>query len=66
MKCLPLNRDVDICVSVDVKLIYKKSNQDDLENELRRKNTHARAKHLGDGFEAHIARTVLEALSSND
>ena len=67
MKCIPLSHDVDICVSGDVKLIYKKkTTNDDLENELRRLNAQARAKHLGAGFESHIARTVMEKLSSNE
>ena len=66
MKCLPLNRDVDICVSVDVKLICKKAADDDLENELRRLDDQARARHLGAGFETLIAQAVVDELCPKD
>lgn len=66
MKCLQLSRDVDICVSVDVKLIYKKPANDNLEDELRRLDAQARAKHLGAGFESLIAQTIADELSPKD
>lgn len=66
MKCLPLEDDIDICVSVEVKLIYKKSAGDDLEVELRRIDTRSRAKHLGAGFEDRIARAVVDELTRKE
>lgn len=66
MKCLQLSRDVDICVSVDVKLIHKKPANDNLEDELRRLDAQTRAKHLGAGFESRIAQTIADELSPKD
>ena len=66
MKCLSLNSDIDVCVSVDVKLIYKKPGSGDLDDELRRIDDRSRAKHLGTGFEARIAQTIADELAGRD
>jgi len=64
MKCLPIEDRVDVCVSVDVKLIYRKPGQGDLRSELLRKEVQLKARHIGSQHEAAIAETVRQALAA--
>ena len=64
MKCLPIEDRVDVCVSVDVKLIYRKPGRGDLRDELIRKEAQLKARHIGSQHEAAIAETVRQALTT--
>jgi hypothetical protein len=64
MKCLPIEDRVDVCVSIDVKLIYRTPGRGDLRAELIRKEAQLKARHIGSQHEATIAETVRQALAT--
>jgi hypothetical protein len=64
MKCLPIEGRVDVCVSVDVKLIYRTPGRGDLRAELIRKEAQLKARYIGSQQEAAIAETVRQALAT--
>jgi hypothetical protein len=66
MKCLPLHEFVDLCVSVDVKLIYRKPGTGDLRFELVRREAQLKAQHVGRTQEAAIAEAVRTAMAEED
>ncbi|MCU0561351.1 MAG: hypothetical protein MUD16_14305 [Desulfobacterales bacterium] len=62
MKCLPVNARVDVCVSVDVKLIYRQPASGDLREEVVRREARLKASYAGTCHEAQIAEAVRAAL----
>jgi hypothetical protein len=62
MKCLEIKDGVDICVKVDVKLIYRKPESEDLQEALSRKETMLKAAYLGTKYEANIADEIRQTL----
>lgn len=66
MKCLPINARVDVCVSVEVKLIYRTPGTGDLRFELVRREAQLKAKHIGSTHEAAIAETVRAAMAEEE
>ncbi len=66
MKCLPLHELVDVCVSVDVKLIYRKPGTGDLRFELVRRESQLNAQHIGRTQEAAIADAVRTAMAEEE
>jgi hypothetical protein len=62
MKCLSVNDQMDVCVTVSVKVIFMKSASGELEEELARKDTRLRAEYLGRTHEEAIARKLREDL----
>ncbi|RPJ70530.1 MAG: hypothetical protein EHM15_11655 [Desulfobacteraceae bacterium] len=66
MKCLPLHELVDVCVSVDVKLIYRKPGTGDLRFELVRREAQLKAQHIGRTQEAAIADAVRTAMAEEE
>jgi hypothetical protein len=66
MKCLPINARVDVCVSVDVKLIYRTPGSGDLREEVVRREAQLKAKYVGTAHEAQIAEAVRAALADEE
>jgi len=58
MKCISVNDDLDVCVTVKVKMIYKFDSTGDLAGELLRKDTTLKADDVGHSFEEDIAETI--------
>jgi hypothetical protein len=66
MKCLPVNASVDVCVSVDVKLIYRTPSSGELRDEVVRREAQLKAKYAGSTHEAMIAEAVCAALAGEE
>jgi hypothetical protein len=66
MKCLKLNSQMDVCVTVNTKLIFHRSSKDDLQNALQRNELMLRAQHLGVKHEASIAADIKAQLLKED
>jgi hypothetical protein len=66
MKCLPINAGVDLCVSVEVKLIYRAPGSGELRDELVRREAQLKAKYAGTTHEAAIAEAVRAALAGEE
>jgi hypothetical protein len=66
MKCLEVKDSVDICVKVDVKLIYRKPESEDIQKALTRKEAMLKAAYLGTRYEANIADEIRQALLKED
>jgi hypothetical protein len=66
MKCTKVTPEVDICVTVDVKLIYKRRHDGDIKTELIRNDAVRKARYLGSKFEPQIARNLADALQEED
>jgi hypothetical protein len=66
MKCIEVQPGVDLCVSVDVKLIYKVAGTGDIRQELIRNDAIRMAKHRGARFEEEIVRKVGEEMAGQD
>ena len=62
MKCIGVNDDLDVCVTVRVKMIYKSDSTGDLADELIRKDDKLKAEYAGQSFEQDIAETIKEKL----
>ncbi|CAB5090190.1 hypothetical protein D3OALGA1CA_858 [Olavius algarvensis associated proteobacterium Delta 3] len=58
MKCIPVTDEMDVCVTVRVKMIYKSSPTGELDEELLRKDTKLKADDVGHSFEGDIAETI--------
>jgi hypothetical protein len=66
MKCLPINEFVDLCVSADVKLIYRQPGSGELRNEVVRREAQLKAKYAGTTHEAAIAEALRAALAAEE
>ena len=66
MKCTQINPDVDICVTVDVKLIYRRPHDGEIRTELVRNDAVRKARYLGSKFEAEIAGNLADAMQAED
>ena len=62
MKCISLADDLDVCVTVKVKVIHKSDPTGDLADELLRKDTKLKADYVGKSFEEDIAETIKDKL----
>jgi hypothetical protein len=62
MKCLEIKHSVDVCVKVDVKLIYRKPVSEDLQKALTRNEAMLKAAYLGTRHETNIADEIRQAL----
>lgn len=65
MKCIGVNDDLDVCVTVRVKMIYKSESTGDLADELIRKDDKLKADHVGQSFEEDIAERIKERLTES-
>jgi hypothetical protein len=63
MKCIELNTEIDICVTVTVKLIEKKAADDSLSEALQKKENSRQAQFIGAKHEESIAEEIKKALS---
>jgi hypothetical protein len=66
MKCTPITPDIDVCVTVEVKLIYKRPHDGDIKTELIRNDALRKARYLGSKFEAEIAAHLAGAMPAED
>lgn len=66
MKCLPVNARVDVCVNVDVKLIYRQPGSGELREEVLRREAQLRARYVGNTHEALIAEAKRAALADEE
>jgi hypothetical protein len=65
MKCLKLNSQMDVCVTVNVKVIFHTPPKDDLQDALERNEIKLKSQHLGAKHEAAIAADIKAQLLSN-
>ncbi len=66
MKCLPINASVDVCVSIDVKVIYRTPGSGELREEVVRREAQLKARHVGTTHEKAIAEAVCAALTGEE
>jgi hypothetical protein len=66
MKCLQVAEGVDVCVTVNVKLIYRKKKTDDIKLELIRNDAMRMAQHMGSREEAAMAAKIKDGLGEVD
>jgi hypothetical protein len=62
MKCLKLNQQMDVCVTVNVKVIFHKAREDNLLDAVQKKETILKAQHLGAQHEEAIAADIKAQL----
>jgi len=65
MKCIAVSDDLDVCVTVKVKMIYKSDPTGDLADELLRKDTKLKADYVGQSFEMDIAERIKGKLTES-
>jgi len=65
VKCISVNNELDVCVTVKVKMIYKSDPTGDLADELLRKDTKLKADYVGQSFEQEISERIKERLLDN-
>lgn len=63
MICLQVNKEMDICIRIEAKVVFKKKPSGQIEDEVYRNDTKLRAEYLARGFEAEIAEKVRAALA---
>ena len=63
MICRSVTEDMDVCITIDAKVIYKKKASGKLEEEVLRKDNQLRCEYIARQFEPEIAEKVLEKLA---
>jgi hypothetical protein len=63
MICLNVNEEMDICITIEAKVIFKKKATGELADEVFRQDTKLRAEHLARQHEAEIADRVRKQLA---
>jgi len=62
MICLNVTEDVDVCITINAKLIFKTKASGTLEEEVSRKDNQLRGEYIARQFEPEIAEKVREKL----
>jgi len=65
MRCISVHDDLDVCVTVKVKMIYKAASTGELGDELLRRDTKLKADYVGQSFEQDIAERIKAKLSES-
>ncbi len=63
MICLPVTEEMDVCIGIEAKVIFKNKAAGELAEEVYRQDTRLRAEHLARQFEAEIVEKVRERLA---
>ncbi len=63
MICFSVTEEMDVCVTIETKVIFKKKAGGELEEEVFRKDTQLRAEYAGRQFEAEVAEKVKKRLA---
>ncbi|MGD8366237.1 MAG: hypothetical protein PVG78_01235 [Desulfobacterales bacterium] len=64
MICLELNEEMDVCITIEARVIVKKKPSGSLEEEVLLKDTRLRAEYIGRQFEAEIVEKVRKQLAA--
>lgn len=64
MKCIELENGIDVCVTVQVKLIDRRKRENSIQNELMRNEMKQKAAYLGGKEESKIAENIKIALQA--
>ena len=63
MICLDVTEDVDVCITIHAKVIFKNKASGELEEEVLRQDTKLRGEYIARQFEQEIAEKVRETLA---
>ena len=63
MICLNVTEDMDVCITINAKIIYKKKASGELEEEVFRKDNQLRGEYIAHQLEPEIAEKVREKLA---
>jgi hypothetical protein len=63
MFCLQVTDEIDVCINIEARVVFKKKGSGALEEEVFRNDTRLRAEHQARGFEAEIAEKVRKRLA---
>ena len=63
MICLNVTEDMDVCVTINAKVIFKKKASGKLEEEVLRQDTKLRGEYIARRYEQEIAEKVREKLA---
>jgi hypothetical protein len=63
MICLNVTEAMDVCITIDAKVIYKKKASGELEEEVFRKDTQLWGEYIARQFEPEIAEKVRKKLA---
>jgi hypothetical protein len=62
VKCLKINDQVEVCVTVSVKLIHRGPQEGDVRSELARLEAERKASYLGTRHEEPVAGAIRDAM----
>jgi hypothetical protein len=63
MICLPVTEEIDVCIGIETKVIFKKKATGELAEEVCRQDTKLRAEHIARQFEVEIVEKVRKQLA---
>lgn len=63
MICLNVTEDMDVCITISAKVIFKKKASGTLEEEVSRKDNQLRGEYIARRFEPEVAEKVRERLA---
>jgi len=65
MICLHVTDEIDVCVAIEAKVIFKKKATGELAEEVFRQDTKLRAEHMARHYEAEIVEKVSQQLAND-
>lgn len=63
MICQPISDEIDVCVTIEAKVVFKKTSSGDLGEAVFRKDARLRAEYMARQFEAEIVEKVRSRLA---
>jgi uncharacterized FlgJ-related protein len=64
MICLHVTDEIDVCVAIEAKVIFKKKATSELAEEVFRQDTKLRAEHMARRYESEIVEKVSKELEN--